>query len=54
MGGAGLIPLTAIWAYADRYDCPTWFADVIQAADLEQAARRRAEGAGKADDDGCR
>lgn len=38
--GVGAIPATAIWDYADRYQCPLWFADVIEAADRELMAKR--------------
>lgn len=44
-GGVGPIPITAIWAFADRHDCPPWFAEVIQAADLDYLAAQRHAGA---------
>jgi hypothetical protein len=34
MAGPAPIPATAIWAYADRYDCPPWFSEVIERTDL--------------------
>jgi hypothetical protein len=39
-GAVGPIPIDVIWSYADRYDCPAWFDDVIQAVDLDYLARR--------------
>jgi hypothetical protein len=33
MGGAASIPITAIWAWAERHSAPPWFTDAILAID---------------------
>ena len=48
MAGVGFIPATAIWAYADRYDPPDWFVDVVRAIDVDLITRHNSERDGKA------
>ena len=48
MGGVGFIPVTAIWAWADRYEAPEWFVDVVRAIDVDLISRHAAERDGKA------
>jgi hypothetical protein len=45
--GAGAIPITAIWAYSDRYECPAWFEAVIQAVDLDYLGRLAGDSDGR-------
>jgi hypothetical protein len=43
MGGVGMIPVTAIWAWSDRHAAPDWFVDVVRAIDVDQISRHAAE-----------
>ncbi len=39
MGAVAQIPVTAIWQYADRYEAPPWFTDVILLIDASFVTR---------------